>query len=60
MSSSIKAEMDKNRRELEQAVNETIEETIRTAGPINSLAWVGVVIGSFILNLLLLVAVAGG
>jgi hypothetical protein len=60
MSSKIKAEMEKNRRELEQAVNETIEETIRSAGPINSLAWVGVVAGSFLINLLLLVVVAGG
>ena len=60
MSSKIKAEMDKSRRELEQAVNETIEETIRSAGPINSLAWAGVVVGSFLLNLLLLIVVAGG
>ena len=60
MSSKIKAEMDRNRRELERALTETIEETIRSAGPINSLAWVGVVVGSFLLNLLLLVVVAGG
>ena len=60
MSSKIKQEMEENRRELEQAVNETIEETIRSAGPINSLAWTGVVVGSFLLNLLLLVLVAGG
>lgn len=60
MSSKVKAEMDRNRRELEQALTETIEDTIRSAGPINSLAWVAVVVGSFLLNLLLLVLVGGG
>ena len=41
-------------------MNETIEDTIRSAGPENTIAWVAVTVGAFALNLLLLVLVTGG
>ena len=62
---------DKHRKELEDTLNETIEETIRQAavppapdaGVAEELADgldIGVVLGSFVINLLLLMAVTGG
>ena len=48
------------RKDLEDALNETIEDTMREAAVPNALAWIGVVVGAFLINLLLLVIVAGG
>jgi hypothetical protein len=59
MTSAQTKSMEKRRKEVEQAVNETIEETIRSAGPANTIAWIGVTLGAFVLNLLVLVLVAG-
>jgi hypothetical protein len=59
MTSAQTKSMEKRRKEVEQAVNETIEETIRSAGPANTIAWIGVTLGAFVLNLLVLVRVAG-
>lgn len=50
----------KRRREVEEALNQTIEDTIRRHGPTNALAWTGVTVGAFLLNLGLLVLVTGG
>lgn len=51
---------ERRRREIEDALNQTIEDTIRKAGPMNALAWGGVAGGAFLLNLGLLVLVTGG
>ncbi|MBW3612500.1 MAG: hypothetical protein KY392_01410 [Chloroflexi bacterium] len=48
------------RREIEEDLNQTIEDTIRTHGPINALAWLAVAGGGFLLNLGVLVWVTGG
>jgi hypothetical protein len=54
------AELDRQRKELEEALDEQIIETMRTAALPNAIAWVAVVIGSFAINLLLLMAISGG
>lgn len=51
---------EQRRREIEQALDEMIEDTITTAGPMNALAWLAVALGGFLLNLGLLVLVTGG
>jgi hypothetical protein len=51
---------EKYRKEMEGALEKMIEETIRSSAVPNTLAWVGVVLGSFLLNLALLVLVSGG
>lgn len=56
----FKDQMDRDRRELEPALAATTEETIRTTGPGNTIAWMTVVVGSFVLILLLLLLVTGG
>ena len=50
----------RRRQELEDALNQTIEDTIRQDGPRNALAWLAVTLGAFLLNLGLLVLVSGG
>lgn len=50
----------RQRKEMEEALNGTIEDTIREAAVPNTLAWVIVVVGSFVINLLLLMLVSGG
>jgi hypothetical protein len=52
--------MEQYRKEIEKDVDEAVEETMRTAALPNTLAWIGVVAGSFALNLLILLAVSGG
>ena len=51
---------EQRKQEVEDAVNRMIEDTIRQAGPINTLAWLAVVGGGFVLNLLLLLFISGG
>lgn len=58
MTTAKRAEARK--KEIEGEVNKMIETTIRESGPLNTLAWFAVVVGSFVLNLLLLMAVTGG
>jgi hypothetical protein len=58
MSDQLAKELEKRQREREVDLQATIEDTIRRSGPTNSLYWVGVVVGSFLLNLLLLVLLA--
>jgi hypothetical protein len=53
-------QLERDRKELEESLNATIEDTIRSAGPVNTLAWLAVVAGAFALNLLLLVLLTGG
>lgn len=60
MSRTLKSQLEKDRQELRQALEEEIEDTIRSAGPMNSLAWLVVVLGAFFLNLALLAIVTGG
>lgn len=51
---------EQRRKEVEDELNQTIEDTIRTHGPMNALAWLLVAGGAFLLNLGLLVLVSGG
>jgi hypothetical protein len=60
MSDQETKELEQEKKQREKALNETIEETIRQAWLPNTLAWVGVALGAFALNLLLLILVAGG
>ncbi len=53
-------ELERQRKEIEQALNEQLVDTIRNAGPMNAVAWLGVTLGAFAVNRLLLVAVTGG
>jgi hypothetical protein len=48
------------RDELQDALDELLEEDIRTGLVPNTLAWIGVVLGSFLLNLAILAIVTGG
>ena len=59
LSTQQRDELKAKRKQLEHALNETIEDTIREAAVPNALAWIGVVVGSFLINLLLLIIVAG-
>ena len=60
MTSKEAKRVEERKKEIEKALNETIEDTIKQAGPMNALAWTGVTLGAFLLNLLVLVAVTGG
>jgi uncharacterized integral membrane protein len=51
--------LEKRRKEFEQTLEATLAETMRKDGPMNAVAWTAVVVGAFVLNLLLLMAVAG-
>jgi hypothetical protein len=51
---------EKYRKEMQGALEKMIEDTIRSSALPNTLAWVGVVLGSFLVNLGLLVLVTGG
>ncbi|MDQ4036240.1 MAG: hypothetical protein M3153_09940 [Chloroflexota bacterium] len=51
---------EKYRKEMQGALEKMIEDTIRSSAIPNTLAWVGVVVGSFVINLALLVLVTGG
>lgn len=46
--------------EVEGALNQMLEDTIRQAAVPNTVVWVATVGGAFVLNLLLLVLVSGG
>jgi hypothetical protein len=54
------AELDRQRKELDEALNEQIIETMRKSALPNAAAWALVVIGSFVINLLVLIAISGG
>jgi hypothetical protein len=60
MSDQETRELEQEKKQREKALNKTIEETIRQAWLPNTLAWVGVALGAFALNLLLLILVTGG
>jgi hypothetical protein len=51
---------EKYRKEMQGALEKMIEDTIKSSAVPNTLAWVGVVVGSFLINLGLLVLVTGG
>jgi hypothetical protein len=46
--------------EVAPALDQMTIETMRTEGPANALAWLGVVVGAFVICLALLVVLAGG
>lgn len=52
--------LEADRKEIEGALDETLSQTIREAWVPNTIAWVAVVGGGFLLNLLLLLLVSGG
>lgn len=60
MSKKRREMMEKRRSELQETLDETIVDTIKQYGPANSLAWLGVVLGSFAINLLVLLLITGG
>jgi hypothetical protein len=60
MTSELTKELEREKKELEHALNETIENTFKQAWLPNTLAWVIVALGGFLLNLLLLILVTGG
>ena len=60
MSSAQVKSVQRHHKEVEKALDETIEDTIRNAGPTNALAWTGVTVGAFVLNLLVLVLISAG
>jgi hypothetical protein len=60
MSSTLIRDLEKDRKALQQALDETIEDTIRQAWLPSTVGWLAVVLGAFALNLLVLVAVTGG
>ena len=56
---ALEQELERERKELEQSLDETLEATIREAWRTNTLVWVAVTAGAFVLNLLVLILVAG-
>ncbi len=59
MSSELTKELEREKKELEEALNETLVDTIRPAWLPNTVAWLAVAVGGFLLNLALLVLVTG-
>lgn len=53
-------ELEKEERDLQSELDELLEDTIRQAAPRNAAIWLGVVLGSFALVLVLLWIVTGG
>jgi hypothetical protein len=60
MSKKQREILEKHRKEFEETLNETIVDEIRQSALPNSLAFAGVVVVSFLINLLVLMAVTGG
>ena len=60
MSKKQREILEKHRKEFEETLNETIVDTIRRSALPNTMAFVGVVVVSFVINLLMLMAVTGG
>jgi hypothetical protein len=58
--SGLDKELEQERKELQQSLDQTLETTIREAWLANAAVWVGVTAGAFVLNLLVLVLVTGG
>jgi hypothetical protein len=59
MSKKQREILDKHRKEFEETLNEMIVENVRQSALPNTLAFLGVVVVSFAINLLVLMAVAG-
>jgi hypothetical protein len=59
VSGKVMRALEKDREELQEALDRTIEDTIRQAWLPNTAGWVGVVVGAFVLNLVVLLAVTG-
>jgi hypothetical protein len=56
----IDKELDRERKELKRSLDETLAASIREAWLRNTAVWLGVTLGAFALNLLVLVLVTGG
>lgn len=59
-SESVGAELEHDRRELQQALDERLADTIRQEWRTNTAAWIAVVAIAFAVNLVLLLVVSGG
>ena len=51
---------EERKKEIEGEVNEMIEDTIKQSWAPNTLAFLAIVVGSFVLNLLVLLLISGG
>jgi hypothetical protein len=51
---------EERKKEIEGEVNQMIEDTIKESWAPNTLAFLAVVVGSFVLNLLVLLLISGG
>ena len=60
MSESLRDAVERFRSEHERELTQIIEDEIRQSIAPNALAWLAVVVGAFVINLLLLMAIAGG
>ena len=58
--SALSKRAEERKKEIEKSVNEMIEDTIKQSWAVNTLGWVAVVVGAFVLNLLLLLLISGG
>jgi hypothetical protein len=56
----LAAEREERQRQLEQDLDRILGDTMRRGWRLNTTWWIGVVGGSFLLILLILVAVSGG
>lgn len=57
---ALDRELDQERKELQQSLDRTLETTIHQAWRTNTLVWLGVTLGAFAINLLVLILVTGG
>jgi hypothetical protein len=57
---ALEQELERERKELQKSLDETLETTIREAWRTNALVWLAVTAGAFVLNLVMLLLVAGG
>ena len=51
---------EERKKEIEGEVNQIIEDTIKESWAPNTVAFLAVVVGSFVLNLLVLLLISGG
>ena len=58
--SELSKRAEKRRQEMQKDVDQMIEDTIRQSWAANTIAWVAVVGGAFVLNLLVLLLLSGG
>jgi hypothetical protein len=57
--SKLEQELEREHQELQRSLDEDLEVTIREAWLRNTAIWLGVTLGAFALNLLVLLLIAG-